>query len=90
VEESASVGEVLGGVVMLGVIASLALSVRVPRARIAAGLLLVGLAVAFAGVGVWRMLGGHHVYVVRWILFVSCTSAAGGLLFRWGRRTANL
>jgi hypothetical protein len=48
------------------------------------------LAIAIAAVGIWRMTEGLHVYVGRWLLFVASISAVGVLLFRWGRRTANL
>lgn len=81
-------GELLGGLVVLAILGSLLMSVRVPRARIAAGLLLLGLALAYGAVGIWRLAEDRHVYVVRWLLFIATVSAAGVLLFRWGRRTS--
>lgn len=86
-EQSTSVAETLGALVMLATIAAMLLSIRTPRARIPAGLLLLGWAVAYFSVGVWRLTQDLNVYVDRWLLFVACVSGAGVLFFRWGRRT---
>lgn len=86
-ESSTSMGELIGGILVLSTIAALVLSVRTPEARVPAGLLLLGFAVAFGAVGAWRLVEGDEVEVVRWLLFVACTSIGGVLLFQWGRRT---
>lgn len=82
--------ELLGQAISLSIAASVVLSVWFPVARVTAGLLLLGLAVAVAVLTAWRLGGGHDVRLAFLVLTTACLTLAGALLFSWGRRTSTV
>lgn len=86
--DTLTAAELLGALVMLAVIAGPLAAIRVPRARVPAGLLLIGFAAAWLIVGAWRQATDLSVRWDRLILFSAALIAGGALLFRWGHRTS--
>lgn len=67
---------------------AIVLSLWVRAARIAAGLLLGGLAIAIAALTAWGVAYDKDIDVATLLLFIAGFGLVGALFFLWGRQSA--